>query len=95
MLGYLVIRNFQDPLYKDFRRKVLARDKRQCQWHGCNSKKKLNVHHIKTWAQCPGLRYDENNGITLCRAHHDMIKGVEYLYEAVFFKIVAENHGRK
>ena len=85
------MRNFQDPLYKNFRREVLKRDKRTCQWHGCNMKKKLNVHHIKTWAQCPDLRYNTHNGITLCKRHHDMIKGLEHLYEAVFLKIVANN----
>jgi len=93
-LGYLVNRNFQDPLYKKFRRDVLNRDKRMCQWYGCNNKKRLNVHHIKTWAQCPDLRYNVNNGITLCRGHHDMIKGLEHLYEAVFLKIVASNARR-
>ena len=90
-----MFRNFQDPLYKEFRKKVLNRDRRVCQWYGCKSKKKLNVHHIKTWAQCPSLRYDINNGITLCKAHHDTIKGIEHLYEAVFFKIVANNNGRR
>jgi predicted restriction endonuclease len=87
-------RNYDDPLYKDFRRKVLSRDKHKCQWYGCNSKKRLNVHHIKRWVDCPGLRFDINNGITLCRAHHDMIKGDEHVYESVFFKIVANNAKR-
>ena len=52
------------------------------------------MHHIKRWVDCPGLRFDINNGITLCRAHHDMIKGDEHVYESVFFKIVANNAKR-
>lgn len=84
-------RDYNDPLYKQFRKKVLARDKYACQWQGCKSRKKLNVHHIKTWAEYPGFRFDENNGITLCKAHHDMIRGLEHVYEAVFLKIVYNN----
>lgn len=90
----MTYRDYQDPLYKKFRKQVLSRDKHQCQWYGCNNKKRLNVHHIKRWADCPGLRFDINNGITLCRAHHDMIKGDEQIYESVFFKIVANNAKR-
>lgn len=84
-------RNYDDPMYKKFRQEVLKRDNRTCQWHGCTSKKRLNVHHIKTWSDFPGLRFDINNGITLCRAHHDMIKGLEDIYESTFFRIIANN----
>ena len=87
----MVYRNYQDPLYKQFRKQVLIRDKYKCQWYGCNSSKRLNVHHIKTWADCPALRFNTNNGITLCRSHHDMIKGEEQIYESVFLKIAANN----
>ena len=93
--GCMMYSNYDDPLYKNFRKKVLARDKRTCQWQGCKSKKKLNVHHIKTWAEYPGFRYEVSNGITLCRAHHDMIKGLEHVYESVFSKIVYNNGKRR
>ena len=91
-----MFRHYQDPLYKEFRQNVLNRDNYMCQWHGCNSKTKLNVHHIKTWAQYPALRFAKDNGITLCKKHHNVIKGLEHIYEAIFFKIVASknNHGK-
>lgn len=83
------MRNYDDPLYKKWRKDVYARDGFMCQWPNCNSKKKLNAHHINTWANFPGLRFDINNGITLCYNHHKMIKGLENIYAAVFFKIIA------
>jgi predicted restriction endonuclease len=89
------MRNFNDPLYKKWRKEVYTRDKHKCQWPGCESKKKLNAHHIKTWAEYPSLRFCVSNGITLCYLHHKMIKGLEAIYEAVFFKIVASKNDKQ
>jgi predicted restriction endonuclease len=85
-------RNFDDPEYKKWRSAVYKRDKFQCQWPGCYLKKKLNAHHIKTWAQYPQLRFAVYNGITLCSVHHKMIKGLETIYEAVFHRIVSSKN---
>lgn len=85
-----MLRNFNDPEYKKWRLSVYKRDNFLCQWPGCSSKKRLNAHHIKTWAEYPGLRFCTDNGITLCYNHHKMIKGLEQIYEAVFYKIIAE-----
>lgn len=87
-------RNFDDPLYKKWRSSVYKRDNHKCQWPGCNIRNKLNAHHIKTWADNPGLRFNVHNGITLCKNHHKMITGLESYYEAVFLKIVANNHDK-
>lgn len=84
-------RNYKDPLYKKWRLDVYKRDKFTCKWPGCNKSNKLNAHHIKTWAHYPGFRFDVNNGITLCKQHHDMIKGQEEIYEAIFSKIIIDN----
>ena len=84
-------RNYDDPQYKAWRVSVYQRDKFKCQWPGCKKcKKGLNAHHIKTWAHYPILRYDINNGITLCKAHHKMVTGNEEMYAASFMKIVLE-----
>jgi predicted restriction endonuclease len=85
------MRNFNDPLYKQWRSAVYKRDKFKCQWPGCTLAKKLNAHHIKTWADFPGLRFNINNGITLCKYHHDFIKGAEDSYSEVFLKIAFNN----
>lgn len=83
-----MFRFYQDPLYKKWRKSVYERDKYQCQWPGCSIKKRLNAHHIKTWADFPALRFVVDNGITLCYLHHKMIKNMESAYESVFFRIV-------
>lgn len=85
-----MIRNFNDPLYKQWRKAIYKRDNFKCQWPNCSLKNKLNAHHIKTWANYPALRYSVDNGITLCSMHHKLIKGIEYIYEAVFFKIISD-----
>jgi predicted restriction endonuclease len=89
-----MFRNFQDPQYKKWRQEVYKRDKFTCQWPGCQSHKRLNAHHIKTWANFPGLRFVVNNGITLCYAHHKMIKNMESIYESVFLKIIKDKHDK-
>ena len=81
-------RNYLDPLYAKWRKDIKKRDGYTCQWPNCGSKKQLQVHHIKIWAQNPGLRYTMANGITLCKSCHEKIKGKEHFYEAFFFKLL-------
>lgn len=89
------MRNFKDPQYVAWRKKVYQRDGFKCQWPHCNLKQRLNAHHIKNWANFPGLRFVVENGITLCKYHHDQIKGMEDIYAEVFLKIVAGKNEKK
>ena len=82
-------RNYQDPQYKEWRKKVYARDNHTCRWPGCKNKKKLQAHHIYRWADFPSLRFEIKNGISLCKIHHDMIKNQEDIYAPIFSKILA------
>jgi hypothetical protein len=86
-----MFRNYNDPLYKTFRQEVKKRDQYKCQWPGCLASKKLHVHHIKRWVDSVDLRYNINNGITLCKFHHSLIEGNENAYEAVFSKLISDN----
>jgi predicted restriction endonuclease len=86
------MRNFDDPNYKRWRKEVYKRDNFQCQWPGCTIKHRLNAHHIRTWANYPGLRFEINNGITLCYQHHKMIKGLESMYESIFSKMILDKN---
>lgn len=81
------------PLYEDWRKAVLKRDGYKCQFPGCNKNQRLQVHHIKKYAEYPELKYIESNGISLCRPHHIQIQGKESLWESLFFKIVLEKLG--
>lgn len=84
-------RNYDDPEYKKFRIAVLKRDRFFCQWPGCGSSKRLNVHHIKTWTHHPGLRYDVSNGVTLCRVCHGRIWRKEDQYIQLLTLIARRN----
>jgi 5-methylcytosine-specific restriction endonuclease McrA len=81
-------RNYDDPQYKQFRKDVLKRDKFKCKMPGCKSSKSLQVHHIKKWSKASALRYDINNGITLCRYCHKSVTGKEKHYEQLFESII-------
>ena len=86
------MRNYQDPVYKDWRKSVYKRDSHKCQMPGCRSRsKKINAHHIRKWSEAAYLRYDLSNGITLCWKCHKEVTGSERQYEALFMQIVREN----
>jgi hypothetical protein len=53
------------PEYKFWRIAVFARDAFRCQACGTVGKK-IQAHHIKSWANFPHLRYEVSNGTTLC-----------------------------
>ena len=55
--------------YKEWRTSVFKRDKYTCT--DCETKGGiLHAHHILDWANHPELRYDINNGSTLCTSCH-------------------------
>ena len=87
-------RDYDDPVYIDWRKKVYARDGHKCQMPDCvsrRSKARLNAHLIKKWAESHWLRYEVRNGITLCWKCHKRVTGTEELYEGLFMQIVRNN----
>ena len=63
--------NYEDrrsSKYKNWKKQVLTRDNYICQ--RCDSKENLVVHHIKKFSENKQLRFDVNNGITLCQKCH-------------------------
>ncbi len=59
-----------DPVYKQWVKKVKRRDNNICRLKSKNCSGYNIVHHIKGWSLYPKLRYIIKNGITLCQAHH-------------------------
>jgi 5-methylcytosine-specific restriction endonuclease McrA len=57
--------------YKLWREFCFKRDNYTCQKCGA-TKTYLTVHHIKSWAKYPDLRYEKSNGITLCEPCHSL-----------------------
>lgn len=79
-----------DYAYKDWRRKVWLRDNFTCKIANPSCKGRLEAHHILGWTAFPELRYELNNGITLCHAHHPRKREDEAKLSPYFQKLVAE-----
>jgi hypothetical protein len=56
------------PEYHQWRKAVLKRDNETCQQ--CGSQENLQTHHIKSYAKFKELRFDLDNGVTLCLSCH-------------------------
>ncbi len=83
--------------YKQWRDAVLQRDDYRCCQPSCccNSKAKVEAHHIRTWAKSKRDRFNVDNGITLCRKAHRAITGKEELYEELYDIIIKMNKDPK
>jgi hypothetical protein len=66
----------QSTPYRKWRKAVFQRDNYTCQLCGIRNEKgvgktiELNVDHIKSFSNYPNLRFDIDNGRTLCRPCH-------------------------
>jgi hypothetical protein len=56
--------------YFNWRKEVWARDCWKCKINNSDCKGRLEAHHILGFTDYPELRYEVNNGITLCHFHH-------------------------
>ena len=70
--------NYEDrrsSKYKNWKKQVLIRDSYTCK--RCGSKENLVVHHIEKFSENKKLRFDVNNGITLCQKCHKEVHEYE------------------
>ena len=59
-----------NPNDKQWKYAVYKRDNFKCKIANQDCNGRLEAHHILGWTDYPELRYEINNGITLCHAHH-------------------------
>lgn len=78
-----------DPEYKQWRKKVWSRDKFKCRIGDDNCEGRIEAHHILSWSEHPELRYNPNNGITLCHAHHPRKRAEEKRLIPTFQELVS------
>lgn len=60
-----------DLRYRQWRRAVYQRDQYRCRYCGDNKGDNLNAHHIHNFADHKEIRYNVENGITLCNICHN------------------------
>lgn len=77
-----------NPRYKQWRKSVWERDGYRCRIMDKRCKGRIEAHHILRWVDYPELRYEPNNGITLCQHHHPKARKDEKKHEQIFFKII-------
>lgn len=77
-----------DTAYKAWARAVKMRDGWKCRITSQTCLGKLESHHILDWINYPELRYQINNGITLCHAHHPRGRAEEKRLAEYFTRLV-------
>ncbi len=82
-------RDLNDPLQKQWSRSVKNRDSWKCRISNGECSGKLEAHHILGWKAHPELRYEVNNGITLCHFHHPRKRNDEERLSPYFQQLVA------
>lgn len=78
-----------DSAYKEWRKQVWLRDNFKCKIANPDCSGRIEAHHILGWSSHPELRYQVNNGITLCHAHHPRKRGDELKLSPYFQYLVA------
>lgn len=75
-----VTRESDSPGYKSWHLSILVRDMGRCRWCdslGQRNYNNIEVHHIIPFAVNPDLATNINNGIALCKTHHNLTRGRE------------------
>lgn len=78
-----------DSCYKEWRKNIYKKFNFKCALKNDDCSGRLESHHILSWAEYPELRYEINNGITLCHAHHPRARAEEKRLIPIFQELVS------
>lgn len=81
--------------YKEMCYRVRKRDKNTCQMPDCGSKKNIQVHHVRRWADNGFGRLNHLNCICVCATCHNLITGKEDIYAPLLLRIIAQNEAKQ
>ena len=74
--------------YRNWRNSIFQRDNYKCKINN-QCKGQLQAHHILNWTDYSELRYEINNGITLCQVHHPRKRAEEKRLSPYFQDLVS------
>ncbi len=77
-------------LHREWSKNIKKRDGWKCRIDNKYCMGKVTAHHILSWRDYPELRYEINNGITLCEKHHPKKRKDEIKFISVYKNII--NH---
>ena len=77
-----------DMAYQEWRKSIWSRDNFKCKINNQDCDGRIEAHHILNWRDHPELRYEINNGITLCHAHHPRKRAEEKRLIPTFRELV-------
>ena len=83
----------RSPIYKNWRYRVAKRDHYCCKINNKECFGGIEVHNILSWRDYPELRFNINNGITLCHAHHPRKRAEEKRLIPIFKELVSVSKG--
>jgi len=72
----------------EWRKNIYERDNWECRINNKECNGRIEAHHILNWVDYPELRYDINNGVTLCKYHHPRGRENEEKLVPKFKKII-------
>jgi hypothetical protein len=73
----------------EWREPVFLRDGHKCKIANEDCCADVEAHHILSWREYPELRFNINNGITLCRTHHPRKRSEEKRLVSEFQNLVS------
>lgn len=82
-------KNRRGHSYREWRTQVWQRDNFKCRISNIGCAGRIEAHHILGWTEYVELRYEVNNGITLCHAHHPRKRAEEKRLQFDFQTLVS------